>query len=254
MGIFDDVNLFTPYRATIHVPGRLYGGIPGDPKLLESWIQAKVGADDEVIRQLWIRNLQEQGAEVNDRMSVEELRAAAEGITAEKKTNVFKRAADGELYIEGRQIKACLKEATNILYVGQRFGKREKGDPNGVYSGKSAIAYFAERIFVLEDQVGLGRRQVDGVDLQIIHAPGRESALSYVEYVEDVRLTFHVEVLKDCLSRQTWGEIWTVAQREGLGARRSQSFGRFEIVEWEKLPVGSVQRGRDASALMAAVR
>lgn len=259
MGVFsNDVQLFTTYRVTLQIEDKLMGGTPGDPKMIEGWIQSKVGVSDAITQQLWVRTLLEQGANVNETMSLEELRAAAEAMVAETKTNVFKRDAERGLYIEGRHVKAMLKENTHIMFAGDKWGKRAKGDEAGAYAGKAPKSYVAERVFVVEDRIYLGRERADEKPLlKITHtqtAQGPQSSLTYVEYVIRPTITFHVEVLNDCLTRRQWATIFECARRNGLGANRSQGYGRFDVTEFEQVPAGSVERGQQARELIGASR
>jgi hypothetical protein len=232
MGIFDQqADIWTSYRATLQFRDHLHAGFPGNPKLVEGWIASKVGADTEVMRLLWVRSLQEAGLDAREDMTLEELRAIAGSVAGETSTNVFKRTPGGELYIEGRQVKAMLKEALSIAFAGQRFGETSKG----------ALNFFAERVFVDPDTIRLGRTEPDGLHLKVTHSTGPQgprSSLNRCEYVTGAQISFTVRVFRDCYPLEDWAVIWTVAQEVGLGANRSQGYGRFDIVEWAKLHQG----------------
>jgi hypothetical protein len=222
------VDVFAVYRARLVFRDRLVGGVPKDPRLIEGWLRARagIGAAEEV-RAALLRTLSELGVDVRVDMSFEQIVQASEALAASKQTSGFKTGAHG-LYIEARQVKALLKESTNVLFGGERWGATRKGPR----------AYVAERVFVRPDQLWLGVDQPTGVQLMIGHVNGPRgpvSTLGYHEYVERAALSFEVLVVKDTVSRQQWAEIWAHAQENGLGAKRSQGFGCFDVVEWERV-------------------
>lgn len=259
MGIFDkEAALWNYYRVELEFRGRLNGGVPKDPAVIEGWLRAKAGiADTEEIRQAMVRTLRELGADVRPDMTYAEMVEASEALASEKSTNGFKRDGGG-LYIEGRQVKAMIKEATNAYFAGDK----DWGPTN-----KAPKSYVAERVFVWEDVVHLGRAEPDGVELSIGHITGpggRHATITYYEYVERVRLVFHLmearelrapraarksgselngaedkavpkSAPKPSVTRAQWAVIWTASQELGLGARRSQEQGKFDIVVWERV-------------------
>jgi len=44
-----------------------------------------------------------------------------------------------------------------------------------------------------------------------------------------------VLTMRDCLTPEQWADLWVHAQENGLGALRSQGFGRFFIQQWERI-------------------
>lgn len=229
--------LFTTYTATLKFREKILGGTPKNPKVIEGWLRAKTGVSDDVeIRQMMMRTLKELGADVNEDMSYDELVEASEALASVKQTNGFKVNDEG-LYVEDRAIKACLKEAVAILYPWGPDGKWGE-------TKKGAKSYFVETVFVGPRQVSLGMKEPSGVEMMMVHAKGPQGpthSLNYAEYVLEPELTFEVQVLKDSIGKKgkthngDWPEIWTLAQELGLGAGRSQGFGRFDVVKWDKL-------------------
>lgn len=221
-------NLFTAYELDLAFEDKLMGGVPKSPKIIEGWLRSQAGIDDKAeVEQAMIRTLQELGADVHPGMVYDELVAKSEELAAVKSTNGFKLDDNG-LYIEDRQVKAMLKESVNILYAGDRWGKTRKGPRS----------FVAERAFVKPARIYLGRYEPDGVELVIGHvsdAAGKRSTLAYHEYAERPTITIQVEVLRDELTTEQWTEIWCHAERNGLGALRSQSHGRFAVTRWERV-------------------
>lgn len=231
--------LFTTYRATLALRDRLVGGTPMDTKIIEAWLRHRAGIEgDEEIRRALVRTLGELGAEVRPEMTYEELERASEGLAASRNTNGFKRGPAG-LYVEGRIVKAALREAVNILYGGERWGKTRKGPKS----------FFAERVFVDPDVIPLGVVEPAGVELFIGHvsgASGPQSTLTYHEYVLRPLLEVEVIVMRDEITEEQWPMIWLEAQELGVGALRSQGFGRYDLTRWER-----GERSLDPSRLSA---
>lgn len=219
--------LFATYRVKIQFRGRLVGGIPKDPGIIDAWIRTSGGVDSvEERRQMLLRTLQELGADVNEEMTYDALVEASKALAVNQGTG-FKQDEDG-LYIEDRQVKAMLKENTNVLYAGERWGKTRKGPKS----------YLAERVFVNPSRIHLGRMQPDGADIFIGHVSGPQgpqSILQHFEYVEGAEIEFEVMAANDAIAPEHWPEIWLLAQENGLGAKRSQSYGRFDVIEFEKV-------------------
>ena len=238
MGIFDSAtsDVFATYHARIAFRDRLMGGIPKNPKIIEGWLRSKAGIEqEEEIRRATLRTLLELGADVRPDMSFEELERASEALAASRQTNGFKVAEQG-LYVESRAVKAMLKESINILYAGDRWGKTKKGPKS----------FFAERVFINPDHLWLGRTEPDGVEMFIGHVSGPkgpQSTLTYHECVERATIDLDVMVLRDEVSEGHWPEIWRHAQENGLGALRSQGFGRFDIEAWDRVESRTPTRG-----------
>lgn len=204
------------------------GGTPKDPKLIEGWLRAKAGIDDAFeLQQAMLRTLVESGYEVREDMTYEEVQEATNKIAGSKETSGFKRGEHG-LYFESRQVKAALRESCNILYAGERVGPTKKG----------AKAFLAERVFVSPDQLWLDRREPDGVEMVVGHVSGPQgprSTLGYHEYVRQAELQFDVLVTRDAIPHEWWPELWEQMQEIGLGALRSQGYGRFDIESWDEV-------------------
>jgi hypothetical protein len=220
--------LFTRYRVEARARGKIMGGIPNDPETVKNWLAAKMGIDNEAeLAALTRRILQERGIPISDDATLEQMKGIAEGFGEERHTNGFMRDATG-LYLENRNVKAMFKEVCNILYAGERWGTTRKGPK----------AYLAERVFICEERIYLGRAEADGVQQVIGHVPspqGPKSTLTRFEYVEGAAFAFTAMSLRDCIEPDQWGEMLTLAQENGIGAVRSQSFGTFDVLRFGKV-------------------
>jgi hypothetical protein len=218
------------------------GGTPRNPQVIEGWLRSKSGVtDEEEIQSMMRRTMVESGTWRPD-MTPEEIAEASKQVAALKETTGFKIDPEGGLYIEQRQIKAALKESTNILYAGDKWGPTRKGPKQ----------FLAERVFVTPEHISLGRMEPDGVELVIGHIVGPQgprSTLGYHEYVLRPILDFDVLVARDSILEEWWVDLWTHMEENGLGALRSQGYGRFDLLKWEKIDLtrDAPVRGRRAS-------
>jgi hypothetical protein len=215
-----DADLWTSYEARLDFRDKLIGGIPKDPRLIEGWLRARAGLDDPLeLRLVALQTLAQAGA---DELPI--ARQDPIDLATQQRTTGFKTGPDG-LYVEGRQVKAMLKESTNIVFAGERWGPTRK----------AAKSFFAERVFVDPDQITLGLFEPSGVETVVGHLSGPSgprSTLNKYEYVQHPSIQFRVRVLRDCVSAEQWRAIWCHAQENGFGTLRSQGFGRFDVVKW----------------------
>ena len=131
----------------------------------------------------------------------------------------------GELAVEGRQVKAMIKEATNIAYPW-KSGKGEK------YLGKSMKGAVAEHVFILEDYIPLGVTEPDGIDVRFSATTTGRRAITREEYLTDVTVPFTLVTDMD-LKKEVWAQIFLTAEMQGFGTSRSQGYGTFETVKFE---------------------
>lgn len=217
-----------PYRfaGTLAV-GVIAGGVPNDPQVAKAWLKKKLGVDNDAL-------LQEMVAETMVEMGVD-AEAAVEEANKKMSLNGFKRDANG-LYIEGRQLKAALKEAASVAMAVGKIEQYKWGRTN-----KQLLGFLAEHVFVVEDRLYLKAQEPTGINQRFVHT-FRGSAITYEEYVEDASIDFTIQSDWD-FSDDDWAAIWTTGEQQGIGASRSQGFGRYEVITWNKLH-GTVKKGR----------
>lgn len=242
MGIFKDQSEFATYRAVLQFRGKIVGGVPRNPKVIEGWIKKKMGVTDEPeLRSMVIRTLQEMGLAADESMTeaqLMELYSQVASDAAFQQANGFKRDALGP-YIESRQVKAMIKESTAILFGKERWGPTYKG----------AKGYTAERVFPAQNDMIPLMRTKDGdllderfpetdlsMELVIGHIDGPkgpQSTLTYVEMAERPWIEIELMVLRDLITMDTWAAVWNFAEENGLGAMRSQGYGRFDVMSFD---------------------
>lgn len=222
---------FTRYRVDITFHEKVLGGTPSNPKILEGHISAKAGLSDEVVKQrLLATSLAERLGIDAAQATVEDIMAAAGDVAAKNNTNGFRRDPVKGLFLPGRYVKAMIRECVNIAFAGERWGATKKGPKN----------FVAERVFVEEshDRLYLGRTEPDSIELIIGHVSGPQgpqSTLAHHEACYQPSTSFIVKSFKDSVSLDQWMTILELAENIGLGACRSQGYGRFAVTNFEKI-------------------
>ena len=205
---------------------RLIGGIPavdasdeeGSKNLLRAWLR---------------RNLAEKVTDEELEAEVEKTYAEAYADAEEATTQTFK-ADDAGLYIEGRQVKAMIREAASRL----GYNRPVKGQRPSLRQD------LHEALHVDDDKIYLQRNdefltEPDGYEVRPIHVMGPQgprSAIKRSAYAEQVECQFTVRILNMVkLGEEELRNILAFAQDLGLGADRSQGHGKFEVIEFEAL-------------------
>lgn len=211
------------YDVTLHVKD-LHGGRPQDPRVVEGWIRSKIQNNDERLRQLVqeaIQSLNYTEEDLADPAKIEEAITEA----GKKALNGFYRMPNGQLAVEGRQIKAMLKEATNIKFPWRAAKPRK-------YNGKSMKGAVSEHVFVVEDYIPLGVTEPDGIDVRFSATSTGRRAITREEYLESVDVNFTMVTDMD-LKQKDWAQIFVTAEMQGFGTSRSQGYGTFQTTRFE---------------------
>ena len=124
-------------------------------------------------------------------------------------------------------MKAALKEAASCAVAAGKLTARGWGKTN-----KGLLSYLSEHVFVVEDRLYLGVTEPTGINQRFVHT-FRGSGIQYEEYVEDAQLDFTVIADHD-FSEKEWAAIWTSGEQQGIGASRSQGYGRYEVTRWDR--------------------
>lgn len=222
MSVFDDYRgkiYKDRYRASL-VVGELHGGVPMNPDVARKWLEVKLAGSEAHLDTLKSQVIQEIG--LDQGLTDDEL---LDEMARRNNLNGFKRTESGELYIEGRQIKAMLKEAASIAVAGGHLTQRGWGKTN-----KGLLGFLAEHIFVEESKVGLGVNEPSGIHQRFV-STWKGTGIQLEEFVEDAKVVCTVATDHD-FPKEFWPTVWTIAESNGLGAARSMGFGTFEVVDW----------------------
>lgn len=200
---------------------RGHGGTPQDPKKAEAWLQAKIQDKDKMVQQLVAEIIVEQGLRPEE--AVDQL--------AEMTTLVGFRRDETGLYIEGRQVKAMLKEGMSIALNGGHLGKG-KAKTWGVENKKSLRGWFPEHVIVPEHKIYLGMDAPTRTEQMFIHTWDTH-AIKYEEEVEEAKIGWTI-VSDFPLEDSFWLPIMDAIEVNGLGASRSQGYGTLTITRWDR--------------------
>jgi hypothetical protein len=208
-----------PYRfnGTITVRN-LAGGTPTDPKVAEGWLRTKLTDNrDDLIRDMVTEVMVERGVTADQ---------AASEVDKLKHLNGFKRNDNG-LYIEGRQLKAAIKEAAGVARA------TDKLKPKWGTTNKGVLGFVAEHIMVVEDILQLGVDQPSRVLQSFPKNPRTgQTGIQYTEVIDEAAFDFTV-IADHKFTDAEWAMLWLTGEQQGIGASRSQGFGRYEVTRWE---------------------
>jgi hypothetical protein len=243
--VFADDTPYAVYAVELQFRDRLLGGRPKDPSIIQKWLTRTTGVTErQELARFAARVATENGIDLGyteEEIALMEpdeldellkrqgelLKAAGESYVQQSGSG-FARDADGGLYISDYQVKAALKEVTNILFAGERWGKTKKGPKS----------FIAERVHVKPQRILLGAYEPDGV-AQITGTPsgptGKRNVVSHYEFVEQPLVEFDLHVAQDAITKAQWAQIWVLAGDNGIGAARNYGNGTFDVVSWEKV-------------------
>jgi hypothetical protein len=222
MSVFDDFKnriYSQSYRATLLV-SELHGGVPMNPEVARKWLEIRLTGDEEYLANLQAQVVTELGIDQN--LTDDEL---LDEMTRRNNLNGFKRTESEELYIEGRQVKAMLKEAVSIAVAGGHLNGRGWGKTN-----KGLKSFMSEHLFITEKRIGLGVSEPTGVHQRFV-STWKGTGIQMEEYVQDAKASFSVLTDHDW-PKDFWPTIWVIAEENGLGAARAMGFGTFEVIDW----------------------
>ena len=220
---------------------RVIGGIPAANVVATAAPEEQEGQTDKAkgIMNAWLtKNLadkmsEEQIAELADVTFDEAYKDATE-----LASTTFKADERG-LYLEGRCVKAMLKEAGQRIGLGKPIAKAA-GEGKARPSLRQDLH---EALHVDEDQVYLMRdgRHItapDGYEERPIHTvgpKGPQSAIKRFAFVERPTVAFTLRILNMvALQESHLIDILAFGQDLGLGADRSQGNGKFSVVGFER--------------------
>jgi len=206
------------FAGTIQTISPIAGGIPTDEKVAEGWLRTKLAPKDDLIQAAVAETMAERGVTADEATKI---------VDATKHLNGFKRDDQG-LYIEGRQLKAALKEAVSVAVAAGKIQQQGWGNTK-----KWITKYFPEHVFVVEDRLHLGVTEPTGIVQRFVHT-FRGTGIQYEEYIEDATFDFTIETDHE-FSDEEWAMIWLTGGNQGIGASRSQGFGRYVVTKWDRI-------------------
>lgn len=198
--------------------GKIMGGTPSDPRVAEGWLKSRLMDSEALLQEKVASVMLERGLDAE---------GAVKAVDELKHLNGFKRDDQG-LYIEGRQLKAAIKEAASVALAAGKIPARGWGKTN-----KGLLSYLAEHVFVVQDRLHLGVAEASGVEQRFVHT-WRGTGIQYEEFVLDAKIRFSVVCDHDFKDAE-WAAIWMCGEKQGIGASRSQGFGRYAVTRWDRV-------------------
>jgi len=219
-------NLYDRYAVTMDL-NDIVGGVPADPKMIAGWINATNSEKSDEARKALVD------------ATKEELPPLAEDKEARSWCR-FKRDETGP-YLEGRCVKAALKEGANVIKSLVKVRGKD-GTEAGAKALKSKVA---ECVFVDESKVYLldgegkplaGELKTEERPVHAMTAQGPRTSLKRVDVAYGVQIKFTVLLAKTgAVSETALYSILTYLERGGLGTDRSQGRGTGRVVSVEKI-------------------
>jgi hypothetical protein len=210
----------------------IHGGTPSSPETARKWVISRVSntRSPSEVQALVVRTMAE--LEVSLDAAVDKAVGEMAGL------NIFKREASGQLYIEGRQLKAALKEAVSVAANEGKLTTRGWGHPDNDSYRKQIKGWFPEHVFIADEHLLMHRNGEPVTEAsrtleKFIHTH-RGDAIGYEEVCEDVEFDFRAETDHEFTEKE-WAMIWLTGQKQGIGASRSQSYGQYEVTRWDQV-------------------
>ena len=242
-----------PYKFTVGFRiGAIAGGIPSDPMIAESWIKTKIaGKSEEDYRAMVAQTMLDRNVTLDEAVAQANIM---------KNLNGFKRDTELGMYIEGRQVKAAMKEAVSVACASpeNKLDIRSWGNTR-----KYLTNYLPEHVFVDDLRVYLfhasdhpregcasdcedckeGRVYKAGdpfhektrvMQTFPVNEKTRQSGIQYTEVCEDVYIEFTVRT-DHPFTYEEWAMIWLTGQYQGVGALRAMGMGVYEPVKFTQI-------------------
>lgn len=265
------------YQLTLCV-SRIAGGIPSDKNVTESWIRTKLGdrAEDviqaavaEAIVERGLPELDPDAPPADDAGEADpaengKAKAAAAKVDRDaiirevalrKHLNGFKRVngPGTQLMIEGRNLKAAIKEAASAAVAVDKVAGRGWGTTR-----KGLQGFLAEHVFIKDLDLPLWKPTIiedgdvdddgnridaydfdtlipvmepDGINQRFVHT-WRGSGISLEEFVDYAVVRAHV-LVDHPFTLKDWAMILLTGEKQGIGASRSQGYGTYTVVGWD---------------------
>lgn len=217
------LDIYTKYRIKFEFRGRVFGGYPKATELIAPWIKSRTGFDDDLTKQ--------QVTEAEQAMESQALE--------ESSWTGFPSDPGVGLYLDTRAVKSGMRECFSVARIFvDKPGTKQIFQHALVVDG----LLHQDRLYFTRGDKFLA--EPDGYIERPIHpetAQGKRSALKRADYVENAQIEFLLRVLtthpqeKRHIGRGELELALTLFQEDGLGADRSQCFGRFNVIEIEEL-------------------
>ena len=230
---FDAKRLYVVYKITIRVREALFGGTPKNPELIEKWILARTKNPLK----------KEDKERIPDSLTKAQIKEAVANMTEEEATDNWTGFQQDErgIFLHCRNVKRMMVECSSV----QGIIKAKRGSKQIFQHGFEVKGMYHDTHCHFDN-----RTTEDGFEEGAIHvmtAKGPRTSIKRQDYVGDgAELSYWLWVLKmhpneaRYIGPKDLTNILCHAQEDGLGASRSQSKGKFDIIAFEKMDDGEI--------------
>jgi CRISPR/Cas system CSM-associated protein Csm4 (group 5 of RAMP superfamily) len=239
--VLEDVcdTIYTKVDIEVELRDKLLAGIPQSGDMLDYFLKTKFQSQDE--KEDFKLRVQKGALTDEEKEEMKETSCC-----------VFEKDHDGDLCIWHGNVKAMIREICSVtgMFMGKRASSKKDNIKGG---GRQNYQHFMfvdplrpkflsnfyyndageKKVLNEWEPMQNPHGYVDRIKI-IKDASGQRTALGRHAFVDNVRLKFRVK----------WGDlnvyslddikkIFAVAQDDGLGASRSQGFGKFDVIKFE---------------------
>lgn len=201
-------------------------GLPSNPRVAEGWLRMRLQGNDVALRVMVEQTMAETGTGFDE--SVEKTISNLGNLLT-----VFKRQ-NGNLVFDGKNVKAAIKEAYMVALAAGHFGEKKKWGK----TGKGLKSFTAEHIMVPDRFItichldGTPFTEPTRIQQRFVHGPNGP-AITYEEVCDPCMLNFNIR--SDWDFGNEWEAAMVTGEEQGIGACRSQSFGRYSVTRFDKI-------------------
>ena len=211
------MSIWTTYHVELQIRELLCGGVPKDPSTLLTFTRVRTGHEDDITTGQ-VEELEE--TVTPDTLSPDNL----------KNVTTFQRDEHG-LFLHERNIKAMLKECAQVLGFNKKLRGLKQVNQHGLFV-KGQLE--TDRVYLEDPETGEYMTAVSGELVSPVHA-WTGSSIKRTEYVQRPILRFDLWVLADSpWTDEAWQRVWMLAQENGIGACRSQGYGKFDLLAFTR--------------------
>lgn len=217
---------FRVYDVEVAFRGRILGGLPSNQDLLREHLlrRCKKHFKDDA-----------EAAEAEAKKILDNLDEEVQ-----EHINVFRRNDEGVLCLAAYQVKALIKEAGSMLGMTRARPKRasfRQTVQHGLFVSPELLPLFVRGVHggITEPS---GTQENVGT---VTDRTGPRSIITVNEHVEGASCAFLIRVIENgAITDQEMHELFGISREIGLGAKRAQGCGTFDITGYEvvdSLPV-----------------
>lgn len=226
--VLDSTGIYATYLVAIKFNEYCMGGYPVRADLVRAWIKAKTGFDDSITDQ--------QVAEATSVLPEAEAKEKLDGCWT-----TFPKDEVG-IFLEDRQLKAGYRTAMSLLgYNVKHMGAKQITQHGTIFRG---LHHPTKRSRIHFERDGVVLTKPDETIERPIHvqtAMGSRDALKRVDCVYQAELQFELQIFRTGAKEKRHVPLeevkraFAVMQNDGLGADRSQEFGKFTVTMFEEV-------------------